>query len=112
MPEISVSIMVCTRNRPELLLKCLKSICELDYKNYELIVVDNASDSFQVPSLSYPCPARFFSYPVPGLSRARTSVLPHVHGELLALLDDDAVADSHWLKAGTGPFEDQAIGCV
>jgi cellulose synthase/poly-beta-1,6-N-acetylglucosamine synthase-like glycosyltransferase len=112
MPEISVTILVCTRNRPELLLRCLKSVCELDYKNFDLIVVDNASDNFTAPSLPYPCQTRFFSYPVPGLSRARNSVLSCVRGELLALLDDDAAAESEWLKNGTRPFEDPAVGCV
>ena len=43
MKKISLSIIVVTYNRKEEVLDCLKSIFENDYKNFELILVDNAS---------------------------------------------------------------------
>src|SRR5215831_8376070 len=92
------TVLVCTRNRPLQLERCLNSILQLRTPPRELIVVDNASVHFEVPKLNYNIPTKFFSYPIPGLSRARNSVLADAKGEIVALIDDDAVADPDWLS--------------
>ena len=38
-----VSIIIVTRNREKEVLACLKSILKMDYPNFEIILVDNAS---------------------------------------------------------------------
>jgi glycosyltransferase involved in cell wall biosynthesis len=112
MPEFSVTILVCTRNRPQQLSRCLTSISSLNYNKYDLIIVDNGSERITVPELNYPRRTRFFSYPIPGLSGARNAVLPFITGDLLALLDDDAVAQPDWLIHAATPFENSRVGCV
>lgn len=111
MPHPKVTVLVCTRDRPKQFLRCLESLVALDYETFDVIVVDNGSQSFSIPSLDYPFRIRFFSQPVSGLSFARNSVLPFVEGEVTALLDDDATADPHWLtKAAVHFNEEQLIG--
>src|SRR5262245_24261200 len=112
MPSPLITILICTRNRQEQLTRCLRSILKLRYVSFELIVVDNGSHTFEVPHLEYSCRTRIFSHPVPGLSRARNSVLNYAEGQLIALMDDDAVADEQWLSAASVHFEDPNVGCV
>ena len=40
---VTVSIVICTRNRPTLLRKCLEGITQLERTPDEVIVVDNTS---------------------------------------------------------------------
>jgi len=112
MALLPITILICTRNRPEQLTRCLSSILKLDYPSYELVVVDNASNHVHIPKLNYLVPTKFFSCPKPGLSRARNSVLKEINTEFLALMDDDAVAEQRWLSAAVSHFDDPAIGCV
>lgn len=109
MPHPTVTILVCTRDRPRQLLRCLESLLALDYELLEVIVVDNGSQSFSAPSLDYPFRTRFYSQPVPGLSFARNSVLPLAEGEVIALLDDDATADPRWLAKAMPHFDDPKV---
>ena len=39
-----ISIVILNYNAGELLLDCIESITNTDYENYEIIVVDNASN--------------------------------------------------------------------
>ncbi|HMQ29577.1 MAG TPA: glycosyltransferase family A protein, partial [Chloroflexaceae bacterium] len=41
-PPPPISVVVCTRDRAELLRGCLAALGQLDYPCYEVIVVDNA----------------------------------------------------------------------
>ena len=45
-PGLAVSVVICTRNRADLLADVLRTLCEqaLDASRYEIIVVDNGSD--------------------------------------------------------------------
>jgi glycosyltransferase involved in cell wall biosynthesis len=78
----------------------------------ELIVVDSASDHFEIPDLSYNIRSSFYSLPVPGLSLARNFALSRAQGEIIALIDDDAIVDKNWLTQGTRHFETPVVACV
>ena len=39
-----VSVLVCTRDRPDSLRETVKEILESDYKEFELYVIDQSSD--------------------------------------------------------------------
>ena len=39
-----ISIVILNYNAGQLLLDCVESITNTDYKNYEIIIVDNASN--------------------------------------------------------------------
>ena len=40
-----ISVVICTRNRSQALQKCLQSLTKINDENFEIIVVDNASDN-------------------------------------------------------------------
>ncbi len=112
MTEVEVSVLVCTRDRPDQLIRCLKSLLDLDFHSFEIIVVDNGSKNFSIPDLSFSRPTRFFSQPVPGLSYARNLAVRQARGEFVAFLDDDAVVAPGWLKFSIRRFEDPLVHCV
>jgi GT2 family glycosyltransferase len=114
--ELRLSVVVCTHDRPDDLVRCLDAIAALEQR-VEAIVVDSASRP--------PCRdlvegyARRLSALVylredePGLSRARNRGVAAAQGEVVAFLDDDAVPRSDWARRIVAPFDaDPRIGCV
>lgn len=105
-----VSVIVATRNRPQLLQRCLKALLALCYPHYEIIVVDNAPSSTATADLieqayghlaqvHYVCEDRR------GLSHARNRGIQEARGEILAITDDDVVVDPGWLLALVRGFQ-------
>jgi GT2 family glycosyltransferase len=99
----SASIVICTRDRPDGLATCLRSLACLDYPNYEVIVVDNAPRTeATVPVVRAFCEAiprlRYVKEDRPGLSWARNCGAALADGDVIAFTDDDVVVDRHWLS--------------
>ena len=92
-----VSVIVCTRDRPDQLSECLDSIAALNTAAAEVIVVDNAPTSDATRELCEGRPVRYVREPLPGQSRARNRGLSESVGEVLAFTDDDCVVDPCWL---------------
>jgi O-antigen biosynthesis protein len=107
-----ITILVCTKDRQDLLLQCLQSLKELDFDSFEVVVVDNGSKNFQIPEIATTFPIRYFSQPVAGISFARNSILRFCTGDFIALIDDDAIAHRDWLKSSMKSMEDNKVGCV
>jgi glycosyltransferase involved in cell wall biosynthesis len=96
------SVVVCTRDRPADLRRCLNSLAIQDHPDYAVWVVDNAPTSEGtrqiVDELSDDMDIHYIVEPCPGLSRARNAALRDgLHGDWVAWLDDDEVADPMWL---------------
>jgi GT2 family glycosyltransferase len=103
-PLPSVTVAICTRDRPETLARCLNSLhdCEtapLDPTRVELLVVDNAPSDPRTRSAvqSYPR-VRYVVETKPGLNFARNRALTEAVGELIAFVDDDVTVDRYWLQ--------------
>lgn len=102
MPDIQVSAIICTHNRDNYLGAAIDSLLAQDFANYEVIVVDNASRdrTREVVEARMPHPHLQYIYePITGLSVARNTGAKAAKGEIIAYLDDDAVATPHWLSA-------------
>ncbi len=101
-PFPSLSVVICTRDRADLLARCLRSIQSmqrpLSCPEFEILVVDNATadDSTRNVVAEFQS-VRYVHEPVPGLDTARNRGLQEASGDLVALLDDDVVADQGWL---------------
>jgi GT2 family glycosyltransferase len=48
----------------------------------------------------------------PGLAAARNTGIRHAHGEIIAFIDDDAVADPDWLERLLGGYSEGAVAAV
>ncbi|UKO97246.1 glycosyltransferase family 2 protein [Nostoc sp. UHCC 0870] len=99
-PFPSLTIAICTKDRPENLTRCLQSLQELatQITGLEILVIDNAPSDERtkklVDSLSW---VRYVREPKPGLDFARNQAINSANGEILAFLDDDVVVDRRWL---------------
>jgi glycosyltransferase involved in cell wall biosynthesis len=110
--DLTVTVVICTRNRPVLLRKCLEAVARLEPAPNELIVVDNTCGDQQVESVAQEFAARYTVEPIPGLSRARDRGLTCSSSKIVAYLDDDAVPDEHWLGFLLEPFADPRVAAV
>ncbi len=113
-----VTVIVCTRNRAQGLLRCLHSIRCLRYSNLEILVVDNApaDDSTMdavLQAAGEDARLRYVRETRPGLSVARNRGLREARGELIAYTDDDVRVDPLWVDAILRGFRRRAdVGCV
>ncbi|MCG7848372.1 MAG: glycosyltransferase, partial [ANME-2 cluster archaeon] len=108
-----VSIIVCTYNRVAYLKKCLDSLQKLNYPNYEIIVVNGPSTDKTDDLLSDYCDIKNLNQPkLNGLSVARNIGIKASSGEIIAFIDDDAVADANWLTCLAEEYKDESVGGV
>ncbi|MCF1707511.1 glycosyltransferase [Tabrizicola sp. J26] len=99
-----LTVVVCTRNRADLLRRCLGSLiamrdARLDHgPAVDLLVVDNAppDDSTRNAVAEFPG-VRYAVEPVPGLDFGRNRAIASTNRAWLAYVDDDAVVDRYWL---------------
>lgn len=105
---------ICTRDRPEELRRALASLAAQTQPPDEILVVENAPRDGRVRELiERDSPGvRWMSEPVPGLDFARNRALAAATGDVVAFLDDDAVADAGWAAALRAPFADPRVGAV
>lgn len=98
----SLTVAVCTKDRPERLVRCLRSILNVDVPEGvaapDVLVVDNAPSDGRTREVVEAHPGvRYAVEPRPGLDFARNRALHEASGELVAYLDDDVVVDGGWL---------------
>ena len=98
-PDLPVSVIVCTRNRSDQLTQCLQAITALDYRNYEVIVVDNSPSDDETQKVVANFPARYIREDCPGLDWARNRGIAAASHNIVVFTDDDAQPDRGWLKA-------------
>ncbi len=116
--EQPLSVVVCTRNRADLLAGCLGSLQRVRYGEFEVVVVDNApeddSTRARVEELVGADPRfRYVCEPVAGLSRARNRGLTEASSSYVAFTDDDVIVDPWWLHGVARGFgRDPEVGCV
>jgi GT2 family glycosyltransferase len=114
--SLSLSVVICTHDRPADLQRCLEAVCSLD-ESPEVIVVDSASRP-PARSLVQGYAARignvrYLREERPGLSRARNRGVAEAGGQIVAFLDDDAAPRRDWARHIVACFEaDDSVGCV
>jgi glycosyltransferase involved in cell wall biosynthesis len=106
------SVVICTRDRAELLDECLDSVLALDYPDFEVVVVDNAPSDNATQTLASRRPVRYAREDRPGLDWARNRGLSASRGEIVAFVDDDARPDRGWLRAIAAAFADPEVMAV
>jgi O-antigen biosynthesis protein len=112
-----ISVVVCTRNRPDRLESCLDYLEAQRYPWFEVVITDNAPTTDQVPKLIMSrTGTTSYSYirePKPGLAIARNTGLAAAEGDIVAFVDDDEAPDRYWLASLAAGFaKSPDIGCV
>ncbi|MBA3368502.1 MAG: glycosyltransferase, partial [Geodermatophilaceae bacterium] len=108
-----VSVIICTRDRPEQLRRALTAVQALSPEPDEVLVVDNASTSSATREVVQCYPGvRYAHEPRPGLSVARNRGLRETSGEVIAFTDDDAEVRPNWLAGLLAGFDAPEVMAV
>lgn len=113
-----ITVVVCTRDRPEQLSKCLTALRKVAYSPIEILIVDNAPTGTETKELveAFAQDDSRFRYtcePQPGLSRARNHGLAEARFDQIAFTDDDVSVTEGWPAAlAVGFASDPDAACV
>ncbi|MDA9865175.1 glycosyltransferase [bacterium] len=111
--DLEVSVVVCTRDRPEPLRRCMAALAKCDPAPDEIIVIDNAANPGGLEDVLAAFPAvRLVHEPRAGLSFARNNGLTKAKGAVVAYTDDDVAVTPNWISAIRAAFSDPKVGSV
>jgi GT2 family glycosyltransferase len=108
-----ISVVISTRNRQEMLTRCLCAL-KIQSGEFEVVVVDQGDTSASIPE--DPRFHRIFDQER-GLAKGRNTGIFDAAGNIIAFLDDDSVPDPDYIDALGKVFEgdsklDAAAGCI
>jgi len=109
---VDVSVVICTASseRWRDLIEAVESVRAQTGGSAELIlVVDHNTELAERARLRWPDVAVVENPLEQGVSNARNAGIEHARGEVIAFLDDDAVASAGWLEALTRSYDSSAV---
>ncbi len=113
MSTLSATVAVCTYNRYDHLPKCVESLTRqtLDPARFDVVVVDNSPDATRAAEAGVAMQAiggprlTYLLEKTPGLSNARNVAACASSADVIAFIDDDAIAEPDWLERIVDAFE-------
>ena len=93
------SLIICSRNRPELLVDTVKSVLSGEEVPSEIIIIDQSDLTNPILSANEPNPDCEFNYlktESVGVSKARNTAIGIARHNLLIFLDDDMLVTKAW----------------
>jgi GT2 family glycosyltransferase len=120
MAEISgdtanVCVVMSTRNRYDMLPDALRSVLESEYDSFEVLVVDQSTDSPSSEVLRVLSDPRVRHMPTDtvGLSVARNIGFRAARSPIVLMTDDDCIVSASWIADVAGAIEaDPTVACV
>ncbi|MFN2443257.1 MAG: glycosyltransferase family 2 protein [Thermoanaerobaculia bacterium] len=114
-----VSVIVPTRNRANILRRCIDALAGQTYDNFEVIVIDDASTDDTPATLAALAAENprlgmkvLTNSPQLGANPSRNRGIAASHGDLLAFEDDDCIADPRWIEGLVAAFVSDRVGAV
>lgn len=120
-PKVSLHVAICNEP-PDLVINTLNSLAQLDYPDFEVLVIDNNTTD---PELWQPVQARCeqlgvqFRFFTLGKwqgfkAGALNFALQHTaeDAEIIGVIDSDYLVESNWLSTMTPYFQDAKVGFV
>ena len=95
----SVSVCICTRNRPDELARTLESVRASSHPVDQVVVSDDSQDSATRELVASRFPeVTYTTGPRRGLGANRNVAAEHATGEFVLFLDDDCLLDERWVE--------------
>lgn len=96
-----VSVLLCTRHRPDKAKRCIESVLANTYADFELIVVDQSTDDRTQSAVERLDDSRlvYIRTSTVGLSRSRNIAIRASRTETILFTDDDCICDPDWIAA-------------
>jgi GT2 family glycosyltransferase len=104
-----LSVVVCTRERPHDLERCLRALAGQTMRDLEVIVVDNAPRTNDTRRIADDWGARYAYEPRPGLDYARNAGVAAALAPAIAFTDDDAVPAADWAAVVVATLSEPGI---
>ena len=107
---VDTSVVVVSHRPGDWLVHCLESVLA---QASEVVVVDNGSDGAAVTAVAGPLGARVVRADTNlGFAGGVALALGHARGDLVGVLNDDAVAGPNWLAAARAVLGDPSVAAV
>jgi GT2 family glycosyltransferase len=117
--KVLVTIAIITNGkRIKELDECLESISNQKFKEFEIVIVaDNVDQEFLVLvrkwNMRLPVSVRLIYNPYEvGIGNARNQCLEVADGEIIAFIDDDAIASRNWIASMVNYFRTHNVQCI
>ncbi len=101
-----ISIIIACKNQNPYLSECLKHCLDLDYPDFEIIVLPD--EDFRYADQKVKIIATGIIAP----PRKRNRALGIARGELIAFIDDDAYPEKNWLKEAIKYFNNPDVAAI
>jgi len=115
-PRLTTSIVVITKDRPQLIGELFEALTVQTLAPDEVVVIDNNSASSYADVFNAyrtRLPLRTFVELTPGIPAARNRGIQEARHEIILFTDDDCVPQPRWLEKMVEPFyRDPRIGAV
>lgn len=95
----TISVVICTRNRPKEIERCIYSLLGSSDTDFELVIVDNAPDNdlTELAVKKFPS-VKYVREPRKGLDIARNTGAQNSTYGIIAYTDDDVIVDKDWIR--------------
>ena len=95
--QARISVAIATRDRPQALARCLESLRANRVQPAEVVVADQSSGA-ETRSVVAAAGVRWVAGGGDGLAGGQNAAFRHATMPLIAVLDDDCVADAGWIE--------------
>jgi len=113
--KLSISVIICTRNRRKALKRCVDSIANQSHQPQEIIIVDDASKRKTKEAISEivnncEIPTKLIiNEKRRGIAASRNRGTKAAKCDIIAFLDDDCSADEHWLEGLSKYYKSELV---
>lgn len=98
--QAQISVLIATCNRPEMLKVCVESLLiQKTAIPYEIIILDQSDSEKRIASPPNKAVARVITCDFKNKSRALNLGVELASADLLAVIDDDCIADTYWIDS-------------
>lgn len=108
-----MSVVICVRNGEKCVGGCIESLLNQTFRDYEIVIVDDASTDRTVEIIS-----RFKDQRIKclrnkewfGIPKSRNIGLKHADGKYIFFTDADCTVSEDWIEEGLSCFADDCVG--
>ncbi|CAG0942104.1 hypothetical protein BROC_01721 [Candidatus Brocadiaceae bacterium] len=106
---MTISVIICTRNRHDKLLRCLQSLSFVERIGFcEVVVVDQSDQALDATILNFLKveQLQYLWAKAQGVTKARNQGVRKAYGEIIAFTDDDCIVTPNWIVNAERAFSD------
>ncbi|MBI3955353.1 glycosyltransferase family 2 protein, partial [Candidatus Gottesmanbacteria bacterium] len=93
-----ISVVIPVYNEEKYIARCLQSVCNQNFKNYEVIVVDNNCTD-KTAKIAAGFKVKIIREKIQGMTPARERGFREAKSEIIARTDADTIIPNNWLSS-------------